>query len=167
MSFAPLIDWLTHTPMNTLIMNYRWSWPICESLHFCGLALMTGTVGTFDLRLLGLGKGVAPATFHKSLRFGVVGFVISAITGSMFLFGQPDQYFYNGSFKLKVLALLLLGTNVIAFYTLESRRVLALGPNDDAPLRAKVFAAISLFLLVAIMLFGRMLTFFRPLYIPS
>ena len=41
MSFAPLIDWLTHTPMNTLIMNYRWSWPICESLHFCGLALMT------------------------------------------------------------------------------------------------------------------------------
>jgi len=161
-----LIHWLTHTPLNNLIMDYRWSWPTCESLHFCGLALMTGTVGAFDLRLLGLGKGVAPATFHASLRYGVAGFVVSLLSGTMFLFGQPDQYFYNSSFKLKVLSLLLLGANVIAFYSLEARNVLALGPNDDAPRRAKIMAVISLTLLVAIILFGRMLTFFRPLTIP-
>jgi hypothetical protein len=40
--------------------------------------------------------------------------------------------------------------------------VLALGPTDDVPPRAKIIAAISLTLLVSIMLFGRMLTFFRP-----
>ena len=33
---------------------------------------------------------------------------------------------------------------------------------EDAPLRAKIFAAISLTLLVAIMCAGRMLTFYRP-----
>jgi hypothetical protein len=162
MMLREIIAWLTSTPVNTLVMDYRWTWPISESLHFCSLALMVGTVGTFDLRLLGLGKGISPAALHYSIRFGLAGFVVSAVTGSLFIFGQPDQYFYNNAFKVKVVCLLLLGLNVCAFYTLEARQVLALGPGDDAPRRAKVFAAISLTLLVAIMCAGRMLTFYRP-----
>ena len=162
MSLNDVIGWLTSTPVNTVVMDYRWVWPISEILHFCGLAVMVGTVGAFDLRLLGLGKGVAPATLHRSLRYGIAAFVLSAATGSLFIFGQPDQYFYNAAFKFKVVALLLLGLNVSLFYTLEAPRVLALGPTDDVPLRAKLIAAASLTLLVSIMLFGRMLTFFRP-----
>jgi len=162
MSLPDVIHWLTHTPVNSVVMDYRWVWPISESLHFCGLAMMVGTVGLFDLRLLGLAKGIAPAALHWSLRVGMAGFAISVITGSLFIFGQPDQYFYNDAFKLKVIALTLLGVNVLAFYSFEARRVLTLGPEDDAPLRAKWIAAISLSLLILIMLFGRMLTFFRP-----
>lgn len=162
MNLAPLIRWLMHTPVNSLIMDYRWSWPISESLHFCGLVMLVGTVGTFDLRLLGLGKGIPPAALHRSLRVGVAGFVISAVTGTWFIFGQPDQYFYNNAFKVKVVCLLLLGLNVLAFYSLEALRVLALGPDGEAPPLAKCFAGISLCLLVAIMCAGRMLTFFRP-----
>jgi hypothetical protein len=162
MSLDALIAWLTSTPVNTVVMGYRWVWPISEVLHFCALAVMVGTVGTFDLRLLGLAKGVAPGTLHRALRYGVAAFVLSALTGSLFIFGQPDQYFYNAAFKLKVVALFLLGMNVILFYTFEARHVLNLGPSDDVPLRAKIFAALSLTLLVSIMLFGRMLTFFRP-----
>ena len=157
-----LIRWLVDTPVNTLVMDYRWTWPISESLHFCGLALMVGTVGTFDLRLLGLGKGISPAALHYSIRFGVAGFIVSIVTGMLFIFGQPDQYFYNNAFKVKVVCLALLGLNVCAFYALEARHALALGPGEDAPLRAKMFAALSLTLLVAIMCAGRMLTFYRP-----
>ncbi len=96
------------------------------------------------------------------MRFGIAGFVLSAITGSLFIFGQPDQYFYNNAFKVKVVCLLLLGLNVAAFYLFEWRNVFRLGPGDDATPRAKTFAAISLCLLVSIMCAGRMLTFFRP-----
>lgn len=167
MSLAAVIDWLTSTPVNALVMDHRWSWPISETLHFCGLVLMAGTVGTFDLRLLGLARGISPAALHRSLRWGLIGFAISAITGSLFIFGQPDQYFYNDAFKVKVVCLALLGLNAGAFYALEARSVLALGPDGVAPPRAKVIAAISLTLLVLIMLSGRMLTFFRPLYLPD
>jgi hypothetical protein len=162
MSLPQIIYWLTHTPVNSLVMDYRWTWPIAESLHFCGLVLMTGTVGAFDLRVLGLGKGIAPAVLHRPLRLGVAGFVVSVVTGSLFIFGQPDQYFYNDAFKVKVVCLLLLGLNVAAFYSIEARTVLALGPVEQASPRAKCFAAVSLCLLVAIMCAGRMLTFFRP-----
>jgi hypothetical protein len=162
MTLPQLIAWLTHTPVNHLVMDYRWTWPISESLHFCGLALMVGTVGTFDLRLLGLGKGIAPAVLHRSIRFGLVGFAVSVVTGSLFIFGQPDQYFYNNAFKVKVVCLALLGLNVCAFYALEARQVLAIGAGEDASRRAKAFAVVSLTLLVAIMCAGRMLTFYRP-----
>jgi hypothetical protein len=43
-----------HSPVADL-MHTRWGWPIAESLHFIGLCLLVGCVGTFDLRLLGLG----------------------------------------------------------------------------------------------------------------
>ena len=162
MTLPQIIAWLTSTPVNHLVMDYRWTWPIAESLHFCGLALMVGTVGTFDLRLLGLGKGISPAALHRSIRFGLVGFAVSVVTGALFIFGQPDQYFYNNAFKVKVVCLTLLGLNVCAFYMLESRQVLAIDAGEDAPVRAKFFAAVSLTLLVAIMCAGRMLTFYRP-----
>jgi hypothetical protein len=162
MSFPQVIDWLTSTPVNTFVMDYRWVWPISESLHFCALVVMVGIVGAFDLRVLGLGKGIAPATLHRSLRFAVAAFAVSAVTGSLFIFGQPDQYFYNDAFKVKVVCLVLLGANVLAFYSLEARKVLALDPTGDASVAARCFAAFSLCLLVAIMCAGRMLTFFRP-----
>lgn len=157
-----LIRWLTSTHLSMFVMNYRWVWPIAESLHFCGLALMAGTVGLFDLRLLGFAKGLAPAELHRILRFGVAGFVVSAITGGMFISGMPDQYFYNSAFKLKVVGLFLMGLNVLLFYSLEFRAVRALGPADDAPLRAKWMAGASLFLIAFVICCGRMLTFFRP-----
>jgi hypothetical protein len=159
-----LIEWLNGSWAWHLANDYRWSWPIAESIHFFGLVLLTGTVGAFDLRLLGLAKGVRPATLHRQLRFGIAGFGLLLVTGLVFISGAADQYFYNRAFHFKAASLLLMGINVALFYSLEFRSIQSLGPHDDAPPRAKTMAGISLLLLVAIMLFGRMLTFFRPLY---
>lgn len=159
---STVIDWITNTPVSWFVTHYRWVWPASEALHFCGLVLMVGTVGMFDLRVLGVGKGIAPATLHRLLRWGLTGFAVSVLTGALFIAGTPDQYFYNAAFKLKVVFLLLLGLNVLLFYSLEFRQINALAPHDDAPARAKWMAAGSLTMLVAIMCCGRMLTFFRP-----
>ena len=157
-----LIDWITSTQLSAFVVTYRWVWPASETLHFFGLVMLVGTVGMFDLRLLGVGKGIAPAAVHRLLRWGIAGFGVSVLTGTLFIAGTPDQYFYNAAFKLKVICLLLLGCNVLLFYSLEFRRVKALGPYDDTPVAAKWMASASLTLLVAIMCCGRMLTFFRP-----
>jgi Family of unknown function (DUF6644) len=157
-----LIDWIRHTPVSWFVLNYGWVWPISESVHFCGLTLMTGTVGLFDLRLLGVGRGISPRSLHRLLRFGVAGFALSVMTGTLFIAGTPEQYFYNAAFKVKVTCLFLIGCNVILFYSLEFERVVQLGPDDDAPLAAKWMAGASLVLLTCVMCAGRMLTFFRP-----
>lgn len=160
-----LIQWLYDSWPNHFANDYRWTWPIAESVHFFGLVLLTGTVGAFDLRLLGVIKGMRPADLHRLIRVGLAGFGMIVITGLLFISGAPEQYFYNSAFHLKVIALTAMGINVLLFYTREFRTVRALGPDDDAPRAAKIMAGTSLFLLVAVMLFGRMLTFFRPAYV--
>ena len=159
-----LIAWLYDTTASDLINSYRWSWPLAETVHFIGLVMLAGTVGAFDLRLLGLGKGVRPADLHRLLRFGIAGFGMLMITGLWFITGAPEQYFYNRAFHFKFASLVLMGINVVLFYSLEFRGIQTLGPSDDAPRNARIMAAVSLTLLAAIMLFGRMLTFFRPPY---
>ena len=156
------IDWIVSTRLSWFVLEYRWVWPISESVHFCGLTLLTGTVGLLDLRLLGLVRGIAPSTLHATLPWGLAGFGASVITGVMFISGMPDQYFYNDAFKLKVVFLALMGANAAFFYWREFAGVRTLGPHDDAPRSTKVVAAASLFFLIAVMLCGRMITFFRP-----
>lgn len=159
-----LIEWIVGTRLSWFVTEHRWVWPIAESIHFCGLTLLAGTVGLFDLRVLGLAKGIAPSMLHATLKWGIAGFAASAVTGIMFISGAPDQYFYNDAFKLKAVLLLLMGANAALFYAREFARVRALGPHGDAQRSAKLVAAASLVLLVAVTLCGRMITFFRPPY---
>jgi hypothetical protein len=158
------IDWIVSTPLSYFVTEYGGVWPVLESIHFCALTVLAGTVGLFDLRLLGLAKGIAPSTLHATLRWGLVGFGASVVTGVMFISGTPDQYFYNDAFLLKVVFLVLMGANAALFYWREWASVRALGPHDDAPRSAKIVATASLVFLVAVTLCGRMITFFRPPY---
>ena len=158
------MDWIVSTRLSWFVTEYRWVWPMTESVHFCGMTLLVGTVGLFDLRVLGLAKGIAPATLHATLRWGMAGFAASVVTGVMFISGAPDQYFYNDAFRLKLVLLALMGANAGLFYGREFAGIRALGPHDDAPRSAKIVAAASLVFLVGVTLCGRMITFFRPPY---
>jgi hypothetical protein len=144
------------------MVHSDYAWPICESLHFLGLSLLLGTVGLFDLRLLGMGRGLSPAALHRLVGWGIFGFVLNAVTGTMFFVGIPYQYMYNGAFQAKMICLLLLGINVLIFYIVAHRDVATLAPDDRAPLRARIIAAISLFLWIAVICFGRAEAFFKP-----
>lgn len=157
-----LLDWIRATPASHFINDLPWAWPISETVHFIGLMLMTGTVGAFDLRMLGVGKGIAPSVMHRLIGFGMIGLAMSLVTGLLFISGAPDQYFYNAAFYFKMTCLFAMGCNVVLFYSLQYRPMLALGPNDDASPAAKAMALASLVLLAGVMLGGRMLTFFRP-----
>ncbi len=156
------VQWIVGSQLSRVVMASDWLWPIAESLHYMGLMLLFGTVGLFDLRVLGIGKGISPAVAHKLVRVGMFGFAMSAATGVLFIVGEPDQYFYNRAFHWKLLFLGLMGLNVTFFYTMLHRRVTALGPFDDAPLIAKVSMALSLLIMIGVMCAGRLLTFFRP-----
>ncbi|MCE2558991.1 MAG: hypothetical protein J4F98_10360, partial [Acidobacteria bacterium] len=46
-------------------MHTSWGWPTVESLHFFGLSLLIGTIGLWDLRLLGVARAIPMAALHK------------------------------------------------------------------------------------------------------
>src|SRR5690606_35174607 len=146
-----IIEWLEGTRLADL-MHTGWAWPIAECLHFTGLVLLVATVGLFDLRVLGVGKGLAPLDLHRLVPYGAAGFVVSLLTGIAFVSGTPDQYFYNPSAHLKVIFLGIAGANLLYFYARPYRALRALGPYDTAPLEARICAGVSLIAMTGIML---------------
>jgi len=150
-----------HSPVATL-MRTHWAWPIAESLHFLGLCLLVGAIGSFDLRLLGVARRVPIAAMHRLIPWGLLGFAINISTGLLFLLTEPDQYIYNPSFHLKVLFLTIAGMNASLFYVTSYRQVFGASPSLDAPRRAKAIALVSLCAWLLVIVCGRMLTFYRP-----
>ena len=150
-----------HSPVRDF-MHTAWAWPIAESLHFFGLCLLIGSIGAFDLRLLGVMKRVPIAVVHRFIPWGILGFVINIVTGSLFLLTEPDQYIYNPSFHLKVMFLTIAGVNAGMFYVTSYRVVFGSTLLFEAPRRAKLIAAISLSAWLGVITCGRLLTFFRP-----
>jgi len=157
-----LADWLHATKLSWAINSgVPWIWPACETLHFIGLALLMGCIGVLDLRVLGVAKGLELQPLQERLvPWGILGFVINLITGALFFTGNPYQYIRNVAFGYKMLFVALAGANVLFFYvTGLHRKVDLLGADEDAPAAAKVVAAMSLFLWIGVMYWGRMLPF--------
>jgi len=163
MEMAAWEAFIRSTALHAFIRTYEpWLWPFCETLHYLGLSLLIGTVGLFDLRVLGLGRGIPIQAIHRLIPWGIGGYVVNILTGTVFFFGHPDQYFYNNAFRLKFAFMVLAGINVVIFYTSAFREVQDLGPGANAPLRAKIITGVSLGSWVAVLICGRLLTFFRP-----
>ena len=67
-------------------MNHvKWAWATSESIHFIGLCLLIGTVGTFDLRMIGLIKKIPVAAMHRLVPWGILGYCLNVLTGITFL----------------------------------------------------------------------------------
>ena len=152
--------WVKGSDASLLVTHYSWVWAGSEVLHFIGMSLLFGCVGVLDLRMLGLWKHPPVVGVNGLVRWGILGFAINAVTGVLFFVGEPLQYIDNPAFHLKLLFLVLAGWNVGLFYlTGVADRVESLGPDDDAPLSAKVIAGTSLFLWIGVMFLGRMMPY--------
>ncbi len=145
-------------------LNSPWGWPVVESLHFIGLSLLLGTVGLFDLRLLGFGKNISVAALHKLVPFGVAGFFLNVTTGIMFVTTVPDQYIYNPAVQSKLIFMAFAGVNMLLFYQLSYRQVSGDNPGNTALNKARVFALVSLVCWLGVITCGRLITFYRPPY---
>jgi hypothetical protein len=156
---------LRTSPWGAWVRHSQWAWPVLESLHFIGMSVLIGTIGLFDLRLLGFARGVPYAALHRLIPVGIAAFALNALTGVCFLSGTPDQYLFNLAFRVKVSCMVIAGLNVMFFYTRVFRRLEALGPEAAPPLGARVAGAVSLTMWIGVMAAGRLLTFFRPPYV--
>jgi hypothetical protein len=135
---------LRTTPVGAWVRHSQWAWPALESLHFIGMSVLIGTIGLFDLRLLGFARGVPYAALHRLIPLGIAGYTLNLVTGFCFLSGTPDQYLFNLAFRVKLTCMAIAGLNVVFFYTRVFRRLEALGPDTPPPFGARVAGAVSL-----------------------
>jgi hypothetical protein len=153
--------WIKQTGIGAPMTSTAWLWPLCETLHFVGLALLIGVAGLFDLRMLGFMRRVSLASVMDLRPAAAFGLAINLVTGVMFFVGAPDQYIHNPAWWAKVAFILVAGLNILAFELSPRTKALVqdVGPGDDTPLRLKLAGGVSLFSWFAVLYFGRMLPF--------
>jgi uncharacterized membrane protein len=141
------------------MVNLKWGWPACETVHFIGLSLLFGVVLLVDLRMLGFLKGIPFSTLHRLLPWGVLGFGVNVVTGILFFIGAPpDFYIDNPVFVWKLALILVAGANALYFTVFE--HVWTVGAGDAPPMAARAAAASGILLWVGVIFCGQMLPFF-------
>src|SRR5580658_3523281 len=130
------------------------TFPILECFHIVGFAFSVGTIGLVDLRLLGLGmRRQSPAEVAKSMApWTLFGLGVMLTSGPMLFSSDPDMYYLNWAFQVKMVLLLL----AIVFHYTVHRKVVAsanAGPEGTGP-AAKAVACLSLTMWIGVIFAG-------------
>jgi uncharacterized membrane protein len=155
---AGVISKFEPTPQNftDLMIGNKFWWAFMMDLHFLGLALLIGCLGTLNLRMLGMFKEMPIRPLHQLVPWALVGFAINVTTGVLAFIGMPGFYTYDIVFWMKMGAIMLLGLNAAAFYFTNVFSVVEpMGPGEDAPPLAKWIAGSSLVLWFVVITLGR------------
>lgn len=94
-----------------------WAYPALEAAHVAGIAVLFGSLLLFELRVLGLGRGIDTSALARfALPVSVAGFALAALTGLTMFATQPQELLANPAFRLKMLMLMLAGANAGWFH---------------------------------------------------
>jgi hypothetical protein len=147
------IAMLIENPLNASELSF----PVLECFHIVGFAFSVGTIALVDFRLLGWGmRRETPAQLTKDTFYWTLGGLTLMILSGLLLFSSdPDMYYLNYAFDLKIFFLVLA---IIFHYTVHRKRVMSEGP----PGGGKLVACISLGLWMCVIFGGIFIGFLNP-----
>jgi hypothetical protein len=140
-------------PLGMLISNplnaSELAFPVLECCHIIGFTLSVCTIALVDLRLLGIGMThQKPADLNRDLwLWTLAGLMIMFFSGLLMYSSDPDMYYLNLAFLVKMACLL---TAIIFHYTIRRKVVSA----DASNAYARVVASLSLALWASVIFGG-------------
>jgi uncharacterized membrane protein SirB2 len=157
MSLLPFFEWCEATAVGNAIRNSLWLFPVIESVHLFGLAVLGGAVLVVDLRLFGVGLRRQPvAQLARDLQPWLAGsIVVMLCTGIPLFLSESIKCYYSQAFWVKMTALPL----AIAFAFTVRRKVAMANETRVRPLLNKLVALVSLTLWLTVGAGGRWIGF--------
>ena len=135
--------------------------PLIESTHVIGLALVFGTIAIIDLRLLGIAS--TQRSFKRMasdiLKWTWAAFALTALTGALMFITNARVYYHNFFFRTKMVLLVLTGINMLVFELTAGRTIHRWDKAPSAPRAGKAVAALSLAMWISIIFMGRIIGF--------
>ena len=161
MDIASILDWLQGTGLATRIRDSLILFPLLESVHVIGLALVFGTIVIVDLRLLGVAS--VARSFQRMasdiMKWTWGAFALTALTGGLMFVTNATVYFHNAWFRAKIALLVLAAINVLVFELTARRTIRAWDRGRPAPPVGRAVAALSLVIWLGVIFAGRMIGF--------
>lgn len=152
--------WLEHSALAQAMRGGVTLYPAVETLHILGFACLLGAIFVFDLRLMGLGRTIAPAALAAiALPVAGGGLAVAAVAGSLLFITEAVAYLQNPVFLAKQ-TLILLGLANLALFHWRFRGALAAWPPDRAlPGAARIAGLVSLVTWIAVLICGRTIAY--------
>lgn len=157
---ADAANWLAATPLSQAMRENLWLYPIVETVHIVGFAVLVGAVALFDLRVLGCARTLPVRALGRHLlRWSLASLLLVVPAGLLLFSAQPQEFLANPVFALKLALLAACGLNAACFHAGVYRGVGSWDVERAAPPLARAQAALSLLLWVATIACGRLLAY--------
>ena len=79
-------SWAASLPLALVLREHAWLYPIVETLHILGFAVLVGAVAMFDLRVLGFGRQLAVKALARHLLPWSAGSMLLVLPTGLLLF---------------------------------------------------------------------------------
>lgn len=161
MDVGAFLSFLETSPLALAIQTSDMFFPLLESLHVVGVALVFGTIFIVDMRLLGLasrGQSVIDVT-RTALRWTWLGFILALVTGTLMFVSTASVYMNNAPFLFKMGLLAVAGVNMLTFEVILARDIETWADRTVIPMAARLSGGLSLLCWITILALGRWIGF--------
>jgi hypothetical protein len=152
------LEWLQGTWVGTTVAESLWGYPLFETLHTIGMALLIGSLGLINLRVLGYKAELPIIGTRDLLPLAWTGFTINAFSGAALFTSDAVYFFGSYTFRIKMVLIVLGGINA----ALLSRRIFGAARGGEAvgpTAAAKAIAASSLVFWFGAVIAGRLIAY--------
>ena len=151
------LEWLQGTWVGLLVAESLWGYPLLETIHTIGMAMLIGALGLINLRVLGYKPELPLIGTRELLPLAWTGFTLNAISGSL-LFTSDAVFFFNSyTFRIKMVLIVLGGLNAALLGRQVFREAVAGSP--PAAGGTKWIAATSLVFWLGAVCAGRLIAY--------
>lgn len=149
-----------HWPLAVFLRSDPLAYPVVESVHLVGLALLFGSVVVVDLRILGASRHISLQQLARhALPWTVLAFLVVAVSGALLFVAHAADLVGNAAFFLKLGLIGLAGLNAALFHRGPYAQVSAWDVGRPAPTSARLMAGISIVTWVSVIICGRWIAY--------
>jgi hypothetical protein len=152
------LEWLQFTRPASFVAETLWAYPLFETMHTLGMALLVGSLGLINLRILGYKPELPILGTLDLLPLAWLGFTVNVISGLALFISDAVNFWGSVTFKLKLTLILLAGINTFILSQSVFRDARA-GLEKSPGVAARRLAGSSLVFWLGAIILGRLIAY--------
>lgn len=152
------LSWLESTWVAVVVGQTMYGYPLLETVHAVGMAMLIGAIGLLNARVLGYKPELPILGVHSLMPLAWIGFTLNLLSGTALFISDANYFFASYTFRVKMLLVVLAGINAWLLGRGYFGEVLA-GAEPVPSTAVKCLAVSSLFFWFGALIAGRLLAY--------
>lgn len=161
MTLLEMCEWLETTALGSIAPETLYGFQVLVGIHILGLMLSVGTLLWVDLRMIGVSlvAGRLSEVYRGLSPWFLFGFSVMFLSGVTLFAGFATSAYGNTYFRIKMLAVLLAGTNALVFHVMAKSMSADWDAAPRPPALIRFAGLASIILWGTVVLSGRMMSY--------